>query len=399
MSILLDPTFLVVAFGHLIVDILNGQRAVLLTYWSTELGFSNATLALIATIAVWVTAPSQVVFGWLTDRFGKTRLMVTGGIFWICGFTAAALFLPTMLAIPCLVLASFGSATFHPAGAAAASLRGLVHLQGRETTAASFFFLFGSTGAFLGPIIGGTLLAADGPVGLIYLAVLALPVGLAVLWRMDSSRKNMAFNKTSMAPRKPRLVVPMSYLISLGVITLCESWVLQNMGTFIPKYLSDQGQTAATYGLVAGLMMGGAALGNVVGAFMADRIGKQRVVLIMFFASSLPILLLSFIKLSLLFYALVVLGGFLIGAVDTVLIVLAQQCIDGGAALASGLILAFMFCSGSLGSLLSGFLIDRLGYAFLFQSMTGLAVIGSLLSLLLVKFAPAKTPQVAPAQD
>jgi hypothetical protein len=31
MSILLDPTFLVIAFGHLIVDILNGQRGVLLT--------------------------------------------------------------------------------------------------------------------------------------------------------------------------------------------------------------------------------------------------------------------------------------------------------------------------------------------------------------------------------
>ncbi len=47
----------------------------------------------------------------------------------------------------------------------------------------------------------------------------------------------------------------------------------------------------------------------------------------------------------------------------------------------------------------SGFLIDRLGFSFLFQSMTALAVIGSLLSLLLVKFAPAKTPLTVPAQD
>lgn len=396
MSILLDPTFLVVAFGHLIVDIINGQRSVLLTYWSTEMGFSNATLALIATVAVWVTAPSQVVFGWLTDRYGKSRLMVAGGILWICAFTAAALFLPVSLAIPCIILASFGSATFHPAGAAAATLLGKIHLEGRETTAASFFFLFGSTGAFLGPIIGGALLASYGPPGLIYLVLVALPIGLAALWRLGKNANNAP--KTSVAPRKPQLIVSISYLVSLGAITLCESWVLQNMNTFIPKYLSDQGLSAATYGLVAGLLMGGAALGNVVGAFMADRIGKQRVVLIMFFASSIPILLLSFVKLSLLFYGLVVLGGFLIGAVDTVLIVLAQQCIEGGAALASGLILAFMFCSGSLGSLLSGFTIDRWGYPFLFESMTVLAVIGSLLSLLLVKFSPTKSRTFAPVQ-
>jgi MFS family permease len=374
---------------------------VLLTYWSTELGFSNATLALIATAAVWVTAPSQIAFGWLADRFGKTRLMVAGGILWICGFTAAALFLPVSLAIPCLIMASFGSATFHPAGAASATLRGMVHLQGRETTAASFFVLFGSIGSFLGPIIGGALLASYGPPGLIYLAAVALPIGLVALWQLRTPQKNTITKKAEIAAavRKPHLIVPIPYLVSLGVITLCEAWVLQNMGTFIPKYLSDLGQTAATYGLVAGLMMGGAALGNVVGAFMADRIGKQRVVLTMFFASSIPLLLLSFVKLSLLFYALVVLGGFLIGAVDTVLIVLAQQCIADGAALASGMILAFMFCSGSLGSLLSGFLIDRWGFPFLFQSMTALAVIGSLLSLLLVKFAPVKTALVAPVQN
>ena len=47
MSLLLDALFNSVAWGHLIVDVLNGQRAVLLTYWSGQVGMNNATLALV----------------------------------------------------------------------------------------------------------------------------------------------------------------------------------------------------------------------------------------------------------------------------------------------------------------------------------------------------------------
>jgi hypothetical protein len=34
MALLIDRLFSSIAMGHLIIDILNGQRAVLLTYWS-----------------------------------------------------------------------------------------------------------------------------------------------------------------------------------------------------------------------------------------------------------------------------------------------------------------------------------------------------------------------------
>jgi hypothetical protein len=51
MSLLLDALFNSVAYGHFIVDALNGQRSVLLTYWSRQTGMSNATLALITTVS------------------------------------------------------------------------------------------------------------------------------------------------------------------------------------------------------------------------------------------------------------------------------------------------------------------------------------------------------------
>ena len=171
MSLLLDALFNSVAYGHFIVDAINGQRAVLLTYWSQQTGMSNTTLALVTTIYVWVASLSQPVFGWMADRFGKSRLLAAGRHPVDDRFFSLALSLPVEWAIPCLILASLGSAAFHPVGTMQASLRGRTLLAGRETTSTSWFFLFGQVGYFMGPIVGGPLLQHFGPPGLLVLAL------------------------------------------------------------------------------------------------------------------------------------------------------------------------------------------------------------------------------------
>jgi MFS family permease len=86
MQLLLDALFSSVALGHMIVDMMNGQRSVLLTYWSAELGLTNTTYAAITTLYVCVASLSQPVFGWLSDRYGRSRLLAAGGILWMAGF-------------------------------------------------------------------------------------------------------------------------------------------------------------------------------------------------------------------------------------------------------------------------------------------------------------------------
>src|SRR5512137_2008950 len=183
MRLLLDALFSSVAFGHMIVDVMNGQRAVLLTYWSAELGLTNTTYAAITTLYVCVASLSQPLFGWISDLYGRSRLLAAGGILWMAGLFTLALFLPVRLAIPCLILASLGSAAFHPAGTMHATMRGRTKLSRRETTAASWFFLFGQAGYFFGPVIGGPLLDLYGPIGLIILPIAAVPIGLNAVWQ------------------------------------------------------------------------------------------------------------------------------------------------------------------------------------------------------------------------
>jgi FSR family fosmidomycin resistance protein-like MFS transporter len=382
MSLLLDALFNSVAYGHFIVDVLNGQRSVLLTYWSQQTGMSNTTLALVTTIYVWVASLSQPVFGWISDRFGKSRLMAAGGILWMTAFFSLALSLPMEWAIPCLILASLGSAAFHPVGTMQAALRGKTLLAGRETTSTSWFFLFGQFGYFIGPIAGGPLLQHFGPTGLLFLAAPALVIGLNASWRLRNPPTAHRRVDEGTVDRSGQAAGKW-FVIALVVVAALQSWTQQNMNTFLPKYLSDLGQLPAVYGLMAGLFMGGSAIGNVLGGNLADRFGRQRVAIIALALASFPLLLISLVGWSPWLYLLVPLSGALTGAVHSIIVVLAQRVVRGGMALASGLTLGFMFSAGALGTLLSGPLADVWGFPPVFQMTAGLALIAAVFTLFL----------------
>ena len=383
MSLLLDAIFNSVAYGHFIVDALNGQRSILLTYWSHQTGMSNTTLALVTTIYIWVASLSQPVFGWLADRFGKSRLLAAGGILWLAAFFSLALTLPVEWAIPCLILASLGSAAFHPVGTMQAALRGKTLLAGRETTSTSWFFFFGQFGYFMGPIVGGPLLQLFGPAGLLVLAAPALIIGLNASWRLkrpltapkEAVRESMVHGSSRGAGKW--------FIVALVIVAALQSWTQQNIGTFLPKYLSDLGQAPAVYGLMAGVFMGGSGIGNVLGGILADRFGRKQVATVALALASIPLFLISLVGWSPWLYLLVPLSGALTGAVHSIIVVLAQRVVRGGMALASGLTLGFMFSAGALGTLLSGPLADKWGFPPVFQMTAGLALIASLAALAL----------------
>jgi len=384
MPLLFDSLFSSIAFGHLTVDLLNSSRSVLLAYLSGPLGLTNAYIALISTLYVWTASMTQPIFGWLTDRFGP-RWLAAGGLMWMFLFYVLAMILPGKSALAFLVIASLGSAALHPAGAMQATLRGRTHYAGRETTAASFFFMFGQMGFFIGPIIAGPLLGTFGAYGLLIPAGLCLPVAMNIGWQLRNTRPVQATGKKEAAIQINRSIW---FIITLGTVAILQAWAQQNMMTFLPKYLKDLGQGPALYGLIAGLFMGGSALGNVLGGQLADRFGKQRVVGIMLALASLPLFLISQIGWSPWLYLLIPLSGLLTGSVHSIVVVIAQGTIKGGMALASGLILGIMFSAGALGTLLSGPLADSSGFPLVFQLTAGLVLAASLVSLRLKETAP-----------
>jgi FSR family fosmidomycin resistance protein-like MFS transporter len=384
MPLLLDSLFSSIALGHLMVDLLNGSRPVLLAYLSEPLGLTNANIGLISTFYVATSSITQPVFGWLSDRFGP-RWLAAGGLLWMMAFFMLAMFLPGTESLVFLVIASLGSAALHPAGAMQATVRGRTHYHGRETTAASYFFMFGQLGLFMGPIITGPLLDRFGLYGLLIPAGLCLPIAVNANWQLRHTKPAHAIETGQTGSKISHGIW---FIVTLTTIAVLQAWAQQNMVTFIPKYLKDMGQTPAVYGLVAGLFMGGSALGNLLGGHLADRFGKRQVAGMMLALASVPLFLISLVGWSWWIFLLVPLAGMLTGSVHSIIVVIAQSVIRGGMALASGLTLGIMFTAGAFGTLLSGPLADTWGFPLVFQMTAGLVLTASLATLRLKQPTP-----------
>ncbi len=134
--------------------------------------------------------------------------------------------------------------------------------------------------------------------------------------------------------------------------------------------------------------MGGAALGNVSGGTLADRIGKRQVAVISLALASIPLYLIPFAGQTPWLYITVFLGGLLTGAVQSIMVVHAQHLIPAGRGLASGLIMGFLFSTGALGTMLSGYLADLNGFPPVFYLSAILAFFGAIFALVLEKRQP-----------
>lgn len=374
MQLFLDSLFSSIAVSHLMVDTFNASRPVLLTY----LGLSEYEIAFFSTIYIWASALTQPFFGWVSDRVGP-RWLAGGGVLWMTVFYSLALFLPGKGGLVCLIFAALGSSAFHPVGAVQATLRGRDLLKGRDTTAAAFFFMAGQFGHFLGPILTGLILASYKIPGLYILPIVSIPVGFSLLHQL---RANAPHPKPAGAV-SPHVKAGFSFVVVLMLVATFQSWAQANIVNLIPKYIKDLGLSETVYGSMAGLFMGGSALGNVLGGSLGDRYPKRFVASIMLFLAAAPIYVMSRIGWSWWLYLLIPLAGALTGAVHSIMVVLAQRVIPGGMALASGLALGFIFSSGALGLLYTGHLAELYGFPLVLSLTTGMVLTAAPLALFL----------------
>ena len=214
--------------------------------------------------------------------------------------------------------------------------------------------------------------------GLLFLVAAVVPIGLNAAFQL-----RQPWAKPSALKKNPGIKAfhfaqdGWQPFLAFALLAAFQAWTQQNMITFLPKYLADLGQSASTYGLIAALFMGGSAIGNTLGGTLADRFGRRRVMVTTLALASLPLYLIAQVGGTSWLYLLVPVAGALTGSVHSIIVVLAQRIIPAGMGLASGLILGFMFSSGAIGTLLSGFLADRWGFLPVFEMTAGIAVVAA----------------------
>lgn len=375
MNILRDRSFVAIASGHFVVDLLNGQRALMLAAMSGPLGLTNALIGALSTSYTLLGAALQPLFGWLSDRVGS-RWVASAGILWMAITFALAALIPGSLALLPLILTAVGSGAFHPAGTMEATQRGRLHFAGQAAFAASLFFLFGQIGLSLGPAVGGVIIQRLDLAGLTLLLLLVLPVGVNAGVRIPRAAlaTGTELDRAPSAASRGRLV-------PFGALLALRSWSQMAMIAFLPKYYSDLGFGPAAYGVMAALFMGGSALGGVLGGWFGDRVDKRRFISWTLLLSVVPLALMPAYGASNWRFLLVPLAGGLSGSSHSLLVVLAQARLPRYVGAASGMVLGFTFASGSIGALISGMLADRLGFDIVFQLAAGTLLLAGVLAL------------------
>ncbi len=380
MDLLRNRSLVAVSLGHLTVDVFSSMGPVLLTFFSFTMGLSKTQIGLVAGLYTLVASLFQPAFGWLADRYGG-RWLGVGGLLWTLSLLSLAVALGqsdgfVLMLIP-FVLAALGSAAYHPQGTMNATEVG----HARQASGAAIFFFFGQAGLGLGPALAGLILGRIGPGGIPVLALVGLPMAfwLGIALRPTTQRDGPS-NRRQVPVRAHQIAVGMA-LALIGLAAL-RSWANFGIITFLPKFYQEKGWSPEAYGLVASALMIGSAVGGVFGGPAADRWGRRLIVAGTLFAATLPLLLLPLADGAAAFVVAAVAGG-LLGASQSIIVVLAQALLPGGKATASGLTLGFMFTSGAVGGVINGWMADRIGLTTTLQSVALVALGAALCALVL----------------
>ncbi len=393
LSYIRNRAYLAVTLTHFFVDVLNNSRTLLVAIIAVSIGLTNTEVGYALLIYNIGSALLQPVFGWLADRFGP-RWLVAGGMGWMIGLYGVASIAPDWPALIAITLAGLGSGAFHPTGAKVA---GEVSSTARNQ-ATAVFFTTGQIGLFVGPVLAGGLLDSYGRTGYIVLPFLALlAFGSGLRWLSNEHEVHAHASETieeKMAVKPAdRPVQPIHWPTALPLIIIIVSSSTIGIAAinYAPKLFTELGFAPAYVGWTAGLFMMGSAIGGIVGGALGDRIGRKPPIIIGFLGAILP--LYFYIPAADAWrFIFLLLAGFFAGMPHSILVIMAQSLMPGRRGMASGLILGLMFFSGAIGSLVVGWLGDRIGLGFALQWTAVLPAIALAATLIL----PAKTPTSEP---
>lgn len=276
--------------------------------YEQEFGFSSAVLTLVFATYALVLAPSLLVFGQLSDRLGRRRVMAAG----FATMTAALALFAVAGALPVLFAARAlqGLAVGMISGAAAAALLELDPAP-LEDRAALFAALAQAGGSGSGPAIAG-LLAQWAPARLVLPFALFAACGIAatisalVIPEPNQHRRHAALQRPGVPPQ-------IRTLFARASITGAAVWgVAALFLSVVPSYAADLLDTSnlALLGAVSGLVLGASCVAQILARHYSAYARMQALGLTLL-AAGLLALVLAFPTHSLLMLvAAAILAGF-----------------------------------------------------------------------------------------
>jgi len=369
-------------YGHLSIDILNASVAMILVLVGQRWNLSISQIGFGAMVYQLFAAMSQPLFGSVTDRLAG-RWVGAIGLAWTLIFYALASLMPSYpLFISVLMIGGLGSGAFHAAGLLNSSVSG----GSKPATATSIFFVGGQVGLALGPIIIGFMLPMFGIQAMQILALCMTPAVIVMLLLMNDALPAAAPKSKSIAEQAQaagRLQLATVVMITAFVLYITiRSGTSQTFSTLLPKYYFDLGIPTERIGSMIGIFAFAGAMGTLVGGFLGDRISRRAILFLS------PILCVPFMWFMLhssgaLFVISSALAGFFVSMPHSIVLVLSQEIAGNRRGLVGGLVLGFMFASGSTVAWLASIAADKVGLEAVLSFLAVLPLAAGAVSLLL----------------
>ncbi len=328
---------------------------------------------LVAFVSV-TTNFGQPFFGYLGDRFRVPHMAAAGpmlvGLFiGLMGFADTYALLAVLY-----MIAGVGTALFHPPGA---TLAGRVSGELRGLGMA-LFSGGGALGYASGALLAVALVARFDLPGMLGATVIGGATGLLLL----GMRLDRGYGDHETRPlRLRRDVLPHLHKVAMlfTVVTL-RAVVIIAFNNFLSLLVKEWGGALKTGGTVLFLLVFFGGVGNIIGGFASDRLGRRNVTVISLIGSA------PFFYASARFglpsiYILLPLAGFLSQASVSVNIVQGQELIPGGPGVASSLTMGAAWGAAGLMMPIVGWAADTWGLVNAMLIVSWVPVVAGLLAL------------------
>jgi DHA1 family bicyclomycin/chloramphenicol resistance-like MFS transporter len=263
----------VVAFGPISTDLYLPSLPGIARYFGTDAAAAQATLS----IFLLGFAGGQIVYGPLSDRFGRRPILVAG----VAVYLAATMACAIAESIEALVGARF----FQALGACSGVVlvRAIVRDLYPPERAGSVMAYMGSAMAvapMIGPVIGGQLEIHFGwRANFAFLMAFSAAILLAVVGVLDETNKQL--DSTALAPRRMlanfrEMLASPRYVGCLAGATFCYSGLFAFISASSFVLIDVVGLTPDAFGISFAIMVFGYMLGAVSAGRLILRLGLDR---------------------------------------------------------------------------------------------------------------------------
>lgn len=373
-------TLVTIASAHMVHHICRDSIPILFPVLRSEFSLSYAQLGLLATgsmIALGLLQlPAALFVKWVTRKIilGSGFLLTSLTTF----LTGTANSFQTLFLWQ--LMCGVSESTYHPMGA---SILGSRFSKKRIGGAMGIHSSGGSIGGILGPILMVYLVTLlDWRWGLYITAIPGIVMSVVLIFFLAEERNIEAPQSFRLTSEVLSVLRNRRFVTTLAA-SAAGSFAIGSIRSFTSTYLvSERGASLAQSGFLYTLMVAGGLVGSVVLGYLSDRLSRKIMLAVLFLLVSLSVFMLTLpVPTALLAVLLILTGLTLYGTVP----ILQAMIMNFVGPELRDAILGVYFTSDfvvlGLGPLISGLLVDMMGFNWMFYAISAFLLVASILSL------------------